>query len=495
MSKVKRILSVIMAMVMVLAMSVPTFAETRKPVETDAAAVTISNVENGATITAYQIIDASYGANGFLGYVWAKGMTNADQTVSNPMTAVTSDMITALAKNPAGLEKVSNVVSDQTQLTVGTWMLIVTPPSTNPEKVYNPMVVSVYYNVDKSGDDNTAIGGAVSAKEKWTLATTNAYAKSTEIKLTKTVKSEDKLAEVGESVDFTISGTIPSYSAEYTTPKYILKDTIVNGLEYPENMAPTVKVGGSAVDASNYKFTLAGNKKSFTVEFTSQYILSLANATEEQRAVTVDYSANITAEAITHVAENRADLNYTTKPDEEKDATPSSAYVATFSLDNVIEKVKEDSTALDKAEFTLYRDEELTDKFDSYTTETDGDIQFKGLAGDQVYYLKETKAPDGYSLNDTVYKIEFTDITYDAKNEKVVSYNVKITNMTTNQEVNGAIHYGSPATDFATTVVNTKISSLPSTGGIGTTIFTIGGCAIMIVAAGLFFATRRKTQK
>ena len=494
MSKVKRILSVIMAMVMVLAMSVPTFAGT-KPVETDAAAVTISNVENGATITAYQIIDASYGANGFLCYVWAKGMTNANQTVSNPMTAVTSDMITALAKNPAGLTKVENVISGQTELQVGTWMLIVTPPSTNPEKVYNPMVVSVYYDVKQSGDDNIAIGGAVSANENWTLATTDAYAKSTKIKLTKTVKNEDKLAEVGESVNFTISGTIPSYSAEYTAPKYILKDTIVNGLEYPEKMAPIVKVGGSVVDTTNYTFTLAENKKSFTVEFDSQYILSLANATKEQRAVTVDYSANITAEAITNVAENRADLNYTTKPNEEKDATPSSAYVATFSLDNVIGKVKEDNTALDNAEFTLYRDEGLTNKFASYTTTADGDIQFEGLDGDQVYYLKETKAPDGYSLNDTVYKIEFTDITYDAKNEKVVSYNVRITNMTTNQVVTGAIKYGSPATDFATTVVNTKISSLPSTGGIGTTIFTIGGCAIMIAAAGLFFATRRKTQK
>lgn len=161
----------------------------------------------------------------------------------------------------------------------------------------------------------------------------------------------------------------------------------------------------------------------------------------------------------------------------------------------MIGKVKEDNTALDNAEFTLYRDEGLTNKFASYTTTADGDIQFEGLDGDQVYYLKETKAPDGYSLNDTVYKIEFTDITYDAKNEKVVSYNVRITNMTTNQVVTGAIKYGSPATDFATTVVNTKISSLPSTGGIGTTIFTIGGCAIMIVAAGLFFATRRKTQK
>ena len=44
-------------------------------------------------------------------------------------------------------------------------------------------------------------------------------------------------------------------------------------------------------------------------------------------------------------------------------------------------------------------------------------------------------------------------------------------------------------------IQNTKISSLPSTGGIGTTIFTIGGCAIMILAAGLYFASRRKSAK
>ena len=48
-----------------------------------------------------------------------------------------------------------------------------------------------------------------------------------------------------------------------------------------------------------------------------------------------------------------------------------------------------------------------------------------------------------------------------------------------------------PVTD----IPNTKLASLPSTGGIGTTIFTIGGCAIMIIAAALFFATRRKAEK
>ena len=43
-------------------------------------------------------------------------------------------------------------------------------------------------------------------------------------------------------------------------------------------------------------------------------------------------------------------------------------------------------------------------------------------------------------------------------------------------------------------IPNTKLSTLPGTGGIGTTIFTIGGCAIMIAAAALFFAGRRREK-
>lgn len=61
MSKVKRILSVIMAMVMVLAMSVPTFAATATtPTANDTAKGTVQNVEKAATVTAYQITKAQY---------------------------------------------------------------------------------------------------------------------------------------------------------------------------------------------------------------------------------------------------------------------------------------------------------------------------------------------------------------------------------------------------------------------------------------------------
>ena len=49
--------------------------------------------------------------------------------------------------------------------------------------------------------------------------------------------------------------------------------------------------------------------------------------------------------------------------------------------------------------------------------------------------------------------------------------------------------------DNAVKIANSTGALLPSTGGIGTTIFTVGGCAIMIIAAGLYFATRRKSAK
>ncbi len=84
------------------------------------------------------------------------------------------------------------------------------------------------------------------------------------------------------------------------------------------------------------------------------------------------------------------------------------------------------------------------------------------------YYFEEVEAPLDYSINAN-----------DAK--------VTITKENTTAEA-----VLDPA---ETSMTDTRLASLPSTGGIGTTIFTIGGCLIMIVAAGLFFATRRKAEK
>ena len=77
---------------------------------------------------------------------------------------------------------------------------------------------------------------------------------------------------------------------------------------------------------------------------------------------------------------------------------------------------------------------------------------------------EETKAPEGYSIN-----VDGASATIKESKDKNVT--------------------------VPTSLKDTKLSALPSTGGIGTTIFTIGGCVVMIAAAGLFFATRKKSAK
>lgn len=96
-------------------------------------------------------------------------------------------------------------------------------------------------------------------------------------------------------------------------------------------------------------------------------------------------------------------------------------------------------------------------------TNDKGMAVMKGLDGELKYTLVEVEAPKGYSLADA------TLVTEDKWSSDDKTGNV--------------------------TINDTTLSALPSTGGIGTTIFTIGGCAIMVTAAGLYFATRKKTEK
>ena len=77
---------------------------------------------------------------------------------------------------------------------------------------------------------------------------------------------------------------------------------------------------------------------------------------------------------------------------------------------------------------------------------------------------EETKAPEGYSIN-----VDGASATIKESKDKNVT--------------------------VPTSLKDTKLSALPSTGGIGTTIFTIAGCLIMVTAAGLFFASRKRTNK
>lgn len=203
------------------------------------------------------------------------------------------------------------------------------------------------------------------------------------------------------------------------------------------------------------------------------------------------------------------------------------------------EVITKEVYTLPDAEFTLYIDEACTQPYTNASivgkedgntitftgvikSTDDGRLPVKGLKAG-TYYLKETKAPDGYSLNTHVFKIviaaqyhesdvkdkdgnvEFKagelkswTITVDgddATNKSENAFTVKHDGATNKNVVEVNVIEGEESDLNTTEIKNTKLSGLPSTGGIGTTIFTIGGCAIMIIAAGLFFASRRKSSK
>lgn len=510
--KIKKIMAMLLAATMIMGSTITTFAAPGEiPTESDVETVKVSNVDPGAKVKAYQIVDGVYNTSGFVRYEAVKGVNVADPV------SPTSSEVAAIAKEiNAGKIKLTSVdMTDKSgvyeaQLNPGYWVVLVRGEN-GSAKIYNPMLVSVWYS--KSGSDNTRLPGNVDANTDWTLTTKDAWAKSSEVKLTKTAKDS---ADFGESVEYKIETTIPGYGPEYENPVFEIKDQLSSGDLKLTDGQITVKANDAVVETEKYEITgNTANSTEFTVKFNSSWIKDNINAKIE-----IAYNATVTANKVNKEShDNTATLTYSNNP-ATTDTKTDTEKVYSFDIggaatgtNGLITKVGEDqdSTALPGAEFTLYTDAECTNRYinevhtaadrATATSDEDGNIHITGLeAGTEgtpvTYYLKETYAPNPYTLNDTVFKI---DITANIENEELKSWNIDITDTATSEKVmnNFTINNEGEVTrnGEGIEIQNTKLSSLPSTGGIGTTIFTIGGCAIMVAAAALFFASRRKANK
>lgn len=534
----KKIGALLVAAVMVLSMcsTVSVFAENKKPEPGDKATATVKNVEATATVTAYHIVEGDYNDSGLIGYKAANGVTIGN--LYNP----TDGEIVNLSKNVNGLENVTmnggtpnaeGLADFTADLTAGTWMVLVTGAV---DEVYNPMIVSINYKTGEengSGSSNELKPGEVDANSDWTLTTPVAYAKSTKPTIAKTIvnpgtsgNTKGNDVAYGDSVNFNIATAIPSYSGKYESVTVKISDTLSQGLKLDKkpnskDYNVTVKVGADNVEQgenySNYKLEPSDN--GFTITFNSDY--ALANS---GKSVTVTYSATLQENAPVNFDPNTntATLTYSNDPtnkDNVKNVTDKT-YHYTFAIGGSLfgnstaewnktttvlgkytsETKTEDgktvyTTPLGGAKFQL-KNNTTQKTYEAVSDGTTGSLVFNGLDAGE-YTLKEIEAPKGYSLNNKTYtvKIEATynndgtlnkyTISIDGKktSEYTATYTGEGTKTITNITINS---------ENETQIPNTKLSSLPSTGGMGTYLFTIIGVVVMAGAAGAFFISRRK---
>ncbi len=527
----------LLASIMMLAMCpVGAFAESHTPASTDTAKIIVNDVEKGATVTAYQIVEGEYNAQGFVGYNAVANVAIADPI--SPTAEEIQTIAADISKGNVTLTSHELSYSDGTYTVdaeAGYWIILVKGGSAS--KVYNPMLAGVYYSVEGTGSDNTLVNEPVSANDAWTVEGTKVYDKSVEVNVEKKIvdgngktttgadseKGDD--VAIGDFVDYSISGTIPAYTSAYTQVTYKITDKTSDGLvlqnsvDYPV----TVTVGGNeyaptAGDTKTYTLTVTDHE--MTVDFDSDFALAHAG-----QAVLVSYSAQLTEDAKTNfdANANTAKITYSNDPtvDTATGKTPTTdtpedkTYHYTFEIDGLLsgewstttktteltkthvvtnettgEKVNE---PLDGATFTLTN--KATGEVYTATSDSNGQLNFKGLDAGE-YTLKETKAPQGYSLN----KKEIPVVISAQYNEDGTLNNYSVTVDGEATSTYTASYTGEGTIENITinkqdtSIPNTPLSSLPSTGGMGTYLFTIAGIAIMAIAAGLFLVSRKRRK-
>ncbi|MFR5591985.1 MAG: isopeptide-forming domain-containing fimbrial protein [Clostridium perfringens] len=533
---IKKMISFLAVFAMFLSFGSPLTSKVVKaagqaPSANDKALGTVNNVEEGSTVTAYQIVKGNYNKDGFTGYTVVN-----DQVKINDPTKPTSEEIINISKNADVLNSLTKVnmngngTTYTADLSAGYWLVLVTPKEGN-QTVYNPMLLGIYYSV--SGSNNSMQQGTVDANSNWTLNGEKAYAKSSKPTIKKEIenprsnnaKGSDQA--VGQSFNFKITSTIPSYSKEYTNVKYIVTDKLSEGLDYNDNSI-NVTVNGQVVQKGNDTFTFTEkDSQNIELNFNSDYILK--HPGEE---VVIKYSAKLNDKATYNFDPNTNDvtLEYSNSPDINKEGTKINdrTYQYTFGIDanlfgnrqdkkkTTSEVIKTDENGkvtnikreeqeelgnkvegpLPGAEFKLTPKNGTPGEVLTATSDENGRLKFTGLATGE-YELVETKAPEGYALNNEVQNVKIA-AEYN-ENGTLKSYSITINDQNTSTytatyDGKGNIEKVEDVTNTSI-IKNTKLSQLPSTGGMGTYIFTFVGVTLMAGAIGSHFLFGKKKSR
>ena len=311
---------------------------------------------------------------------------------------------------------------------------------------------------------------------------------------------------INEKFQFQLTATLPDstnraydYYKEYAV---LFNDTLSEGITYDKLDSVVINSNGHTYDITNdtSKYTITESQNSFVVKIPDVKTCAEGLDLNDGATITVTYTAHLNDKAYVNTRsgstenKNSVQLQYSNnpRPGEYWGTTPKSeVYVYTYQLNNTKRAEKEDGTPLPGAGFRLYSNEACHDEDEiklkmnddgtysrDFSTEgkgvemisgENGQFNVKGLdAG--TYYLKETITPAGYDT-------------------------CGVTPVTIKADHSGNDHVNLEGSNL--TIVNKKAGgiTLPSTGGIGTTLFYVVGGGLMVAAIVLLVTKKRMENK
>lgn len=498
----------VLAIMLVLSLTVSAFA-------TD---ITISGGVSGSEYAAYKLLNATDGGDGKFAYT-------LNDTYADILKAVTgkdeqADIVDYVNNlDSEGIREFANAVYNA--------ILEADPAISADYTTANDVFADVeqgYYLIaeTKLGDtaDTFSLVMLDTAGEDDITVNTKEDKPSVEKKVEETNDSTGNTSwgdsadyDIGDVINFAITGTVSSKYADYKSYYYSFSDAMTEGLTYNEDAKVYVVNGEDKVEVTE-QFTIVSTNNAETGlanGFTATANLKeLADVTvNASTTIVVEYTATLNENAAIGVEGNKNEvfLQYENNPlheadgdtdtddkPEEPSKTPVDVNIV-FTFQSTVNKVDKDGNALEGAGFTLYKWVAEANDWVEIKVEAAGagvtEFNFKGLDVGK-YKLAESTVPSGYNkCEDIIFEIvaEYDETTdphtltaLSVKNEageivsegNEASFSVDLTN-------------GKVATD----VLNLSGDELPETGGIGTTIFYIAGGLLVVGALVLLIAKKR----
>ena len=510
MKRVKRVLALLAAFALVLAMAVPAWAEGAEATYT----LTINNA-NG-TYEAYQIFSGDLsekeaGKKVLSNIQWGSGVDATKVVGVNAATKAesltTADIAESFAEDLVSNSKLSSVKATApakngtavfTGLSAGYYL--VKNSSIDSGKTYTDFILEVVGNTTANHKgDVPDVEKKVEEKNDSTGAATTWGATAD--------------YDVGDEINFELTGTLPESYGRYANYKYVFHDTMTH-MTYKDGSVKVyyVKGGNTTRNEINSGFasTWDNGAKKLTVTFDNlkTAVPRLAHGDK----IVVTYTATLDANAVVggNGNPNKVKLEYSNNPNGDGTGETPEKTVVVFTYKTIINKVTKgtdgNNVPLAGAEFTLSKfiaSESGSDTVTVNDTEYHGTwnrgvtvtptntgnianvFTFSGLdAG--IYRLTETKTPEGYNTIDPVY----FEIVATNNETKVTSMEGKAVNGSeisfTANETSGSL---------SADVINNAGTTLPSTGGMGTTVFYVVGGGLMAVAVVLLVTKKRMENK